>query len=109
MSSTKSVREWRKRNPQKYREMCIRYNHSNMKKKREFINKVKARPCRDCNNIYPPYVMDFDHIKGEKIINLGHATRYGFPKIIEEIKKCELVCSNCHRVRTHNRRIGLLI
>mgnify|MGYP007134673230 CR=1 FL=1 len=24
-------------------------------------------------------------------------------KFKEEIKKCEIVCSNCHRIRTHNR------
>jgi len=27
-------------------------------------------------------------------------------KIDEEIAKCEIVCSNCHRVRTHKRRAG---
>jgi hypothetical protein len=26
-------------------------------------------------------------------------------KIDEEIAKCEIVCSNCHRIRTHQRKI----
>jgi predicted HNH restriction endonuclease len=25
-------------------------------------------------------------------------------QVLRELEKCELVCSNCHRIRTHRRR-----
>jgi hypothetical protein len=70
------------------------------------VNKLKDRPCKDCKRKYPPYVMDFDHVKGRKAFAIGDGLRTGksFEKIVAEIKKCELVCSNCHRIRTHTRR-----
>ena len=73
------------------------------KKVRDYKNKT---PCTDCGIQYPFYVTDFDHVDDgsvkidtvSKLINSG-STR----KVEEEIAKCELVCSNCHRVRTYTR------
>ena len=75
--------------------------------KRIAINEAKSKPCTDCNLKYPPYVMEFDHIpgKGEKIADISRmAFDYGLSLIQEEIKKCELVCANCHRERTYKRQ-----
>jgi hypothetical protein len=48
---------------------------------------------------FPIYVMDFDHVNGGKKFGIsGH--RHGFKGLIEEIKKCDVVCANCHRIRT---------
>lgn len=60
-------------------------------------------PCKDCEQYYPYYVMDFDHVKGDKLRNLASMTTYSWEKVLAEIEKCDLVCSNCHRVRTHKR------
>lgn len=73
---------------------------------RERIRAIKDVPCMDCGERYPPYVMDFDHLPGRpKIATLGQATRGGWSseKMKAEIAKCEVVCSNCHRERTHQR------
>lgn len=59
----------------------------------------------DCNKFYPPYIMDFDHVFGEKITNIAKVARiWGIPRLQAEIEKCELVCSNCHRERTFKTR-----
>lgn len=53
--------------------------------------------------------MDFDHRLGEKKeFNVGSmfAHHYSRELIEKEVAKCDLVCANCHRVRTRNRRIG---
>lgn len=70
----------------------------------EFIRFIKeTSPCFDCGIKYPYYVMDFDHrIDEEKKFCIGHHRFYGKQQLIDEIKKCDIVCSNCHRIRTHN-------
>lgn len=72
---------------------------------RKYIRGRKDLPCSDCKIKYPYYVMDFDHIKGKKYIEIASMIRNGFSmnKINQEIRKCELVCSNCHRIRTYKR------
>lgn len=66
---------------------------------------MKTGPCVDCKVSYPHYVMDYDHVRGEKTKNLAKMVgRTSWDKILEEIDKCELVCSNCHRIRTHIRK-----
>lgn len=79
----------------------------------EFQNKVseikESSPCTDCGNYYPSVVMDFDHIEDNKIANVSKLIKYGsWTKIQEEISKCELVCSNCHRIRTRDRNVKVL-
>ena len=77
--------------------------HSRLKK--DFVNELKSKPCKDCGKKYPPICMDFDHIGNDKRLNVSYLVSHGYPmdQIIKEIKKCELVCSNCHRIRTWKR------
>jgi hypothetical protein len=71
-----------------------------------WYQQLKSGPCTDCGQTYPHYVMDWDHVGEGKEINLAGALRKGWGKkrILAEIAKCELVCSNCHRIRTWTRR-----
>ncbi|HSH55583.1 MAG TPA: hypothetical protein VK983_02020 [Candidatus Limnocylindrales bacterium] len=69
-----------------------------------YVREIKEEtPCTDCRFHYPYYVMDFDHLEGkEQEISFLCATgRIGALK--KELVKCEVVCSNCHRARTHKR------
>lgn len=70
-----------------------------------YLKEVKEKnPCMDCKISYPYYVMDFDHVRGRKHKNVAELIdTLSKKKIDEEIAKCEIVCSNCHRIRTHNR------
>jgi len=60
--------------------------------------------CQDCGEI-DPIVLDFDHVSDDKEHNIADMLRHGHrcEKILVEIEKCEVVCSNCHRRRTHKR------
>lgn len=62
-------------------------------------------PCLDCGKIFSGIQMHFDHVRGEKVENLSIAARkrWSFRRIDEEIRKCDLVCVGCHRLRTHSR------
>lgn len=51
-------------------------------------------------------VLEFDHVpgRGKKVGNVGDLAKYGsWPKALREIAKCDIVCANCHRIRTHTR------
>jgi hypothetical protein len=78
---------------------------------RLYIQAMKeASPCHDCGTSYPYYVMDFDHLDSQNKENdinfLSNTGRIGAVK--REIEKCELVCANCHRIRTHQRYLNSL-
>lgn len=80
------------------------------KTKRELITDYKKTlRCVDCGN--SDYrVLDFDHL-GDKKFNISSAAQrgYSWKAIKNEILKCDPVCSNCHRIRTFNRKKGLLV
>ncbi len=93
---------------------CIkRLRTSNRNKKltlRKFVDEYKNKPCIDCKQSFPSYVMDFDHIDKNKVASVSTmvSSLKAKDKIIEELNKCELVCSNCHRIRTHKRLSGIV-
>ena len=46
-----------------------------------------------------------DHVGDDKSFNVSRMSRLGSKrKIDEEIAKCEVVCSNCHRERTQQQK-----
>lgn len=97
------MRDYYARHPEKQRER-VRVRSARIQDEiRELLHAAKDVPCTDCGVRYPPYVMDFDHVRGVKIIDLSNVRRakWSFAKIQEEIDKCEVVCANCHRIRTH--------
>lgn len=66
----------------------------------------EKRPCVDCHKAYPYYVLDFDHVRGKKVDAVANMINRNCSRraVFAEIAKCDVVCSNCHRIRTHTRR-----
>ena len=84
------------------------YRQKNIRRKKllvDFVISLKQKPCMDCGVQYPHYVMDFDHrdrkTKLTSINRMINFHSYAKNKILEEIEKCDLVCANCHRIRTY--------
>jgi hypothetical protein len=71
---------------------------------RAAVRELKNKPCVDCKQMHPWYVMDFDHLS-DKISSVSAMVGAGLSlsKIKTEIAKCDLVCANCHRIRSHER------
>lgn len=69
------------------------------------IDEIKAKTaCADCGKNYHPIQMDFDHVSSNKDENVSLLVRSGSRnKVLAEIEKCEIVCANCHRMRTFLR------
>ncbi len=91
-----------------YREKYLKNKYAKRKALREKIRQLKAEtPCTDCKINYPYYVMDFDHLLDKESL-VARLINDNKKKALEnEIKKCEIVCSNCHRQRTYNRLRGI--
>lgn len=62
---------------------------------------LKKRRCTDCETT-DWRILEFDHVRGTKISNISDMVRRGaaLKRIDTEIEKCEVVCANCHRIRT---------
>lgn len=69
------------------------------------IRELKSLPCVDCGNCFPWYIMELDHARGEKKFNVTTSVVGMGRKVIEaELAKCDVVCANCHKIRTYSRR-----
>lgn len=99
------AKNWYEKNKDRIIKKSVSNNKKRMLINREYINNLKKRPCVDCGKNFHPAAMDFDHIGTDKHFNIARILNasYGLKTIIKEIEKCELVCSNCHRVRSYNR------
>lgn len=77
----------------------------NRERNRDYVDRLKREPCTDCRGRFPAPAMDFDHVDDDKAANIAALVRRGVStgRLLDELAKTELVCSNCHRVRTARR------
>jgi uncharacterized OB-fold protein len=75
----------------------------------ELLRELRERPCLDCGRTFEPHQMDCDHrdgtTKGFRLTSGGAALR-PTSTLLEEAAKCDVVCANCHRIRTQRRHAG---
>jgi hypothetical protein len=67
--------------------------------------------CADCGYSQHPAALDFDHLPGtEKKFDISQFRSHvsSLPALMREIEKCEVVCANCHRIRTSDRLLVVL-
>jgi ribosomal 50S subunit-associated protein YjgA (DUF615 family) len=70
------------------------------------VSFLHRHPCVDCGET-DPLVLEFDHLE-DKEFNIGQGLRdRAWREVLAEMKKCDVVCANCHRRRT-NRRGGFI-
>jgi hypothetical protein len=101
------VRKYRKRRYEK--EGRWRDEGDKARHLKAWMIEIKSKPCTDCKNKFPICCMDFDHRIGtKKEYNVASmfAHHYSRELIEKELAKCDLVCANCHRIRTRDRRTG---
>lgn len=72
------------------------------------LDRLRDVPCLDCGCRFLSCAMDFDHRDpGTKSHTVSRMIgRAGTPRILEEVAKCGIVCANCHRARTYDRRMA---
>lgn len=100
------IRIWQREYYTKNKVKIDAYTKQALKDKKSYIGKLKEVPCADCKQRYPSYVMDFDHLdptKKKSAVSFMLSHNQPLKMILEEISKCEVVCANCHRERTHKQ------
>tara|TARA_S200002703_G_scaffold96756_1_gene83606 strand:- start:930 stop:1259 length:330 start_codon:yes stop_codon:yes gene_type:complete len=93
--------------PYKTKEEWREYNKRRNARNAADLQELKSKPCTDCNKTFPHYVMEFDHVpeRGKKLKDIGKMTNRSInaPTFKAELAKCDLVCANCHKIRTYER------
>ena len=87
--------------------MLSRAKEATRQSRRVLIDQMKLQAgCADCGYDKEAVALDFDHlVPSEKKFNISQSIiRQPWESVLAEIAKCQVVCSNCHRVREHNRR-----
>ncbi len=108
-ASITKQREASQKHYREHRQLYIEKARRNDIGKRDALRKVirdaKNIPCQDCGITYPYYVMQFDHIGDDKDFSVANAInlKISVKRLVMEIQKCDVVCANCHAVRTHLR------
>lgn len=75
--------------------------------KKKYVDEYKMKHgCSDCGYNAHPAALDFDHLPGTvKVRDIKSGQQLGWLALLAEIAKCEVVCANCHRIRTAIRRV----
>ena len=79
--------------------------HMAKSKARSFVlDYLKVNPCTDCGYTNP-IALEFDHVIGTKRADVSAmvSDALSVEAIAAEIQKCQVVCANCHRIRTNAR------
>jgi hypothetical protein len=59
------------RNRQYYIDKARRRNRVQKSALKELIRSMKSVPCADCKGVFSPWIMQFDHVRGLKLFDLG--------------------------------------
>lgn len=99
------VKAWHRKWYQEHKEQFARKARKRLRLLKKRVQELKSTtPCADCKKCYPYYIMDPDHLHNKKerisiMVQRGRA----WNDIAAELKKCDIVCANCHRARTWKR------
>jgi formate-dependent nitrite reductase cytochrome c552 subunit len=72
----------------------------------DLLAELRNVPCADCGCRFPKAAMDFDHRDpSDKSYTVSRMLfRTSTEEVLREAAKCDVVCANCHRMRTYQRR-----
>lgn len=95
-----------KNNSAMYKAKAVAYTKQATVRARDWVFEYLAKAsCLDCGNA-DFRVLEFDHVRDSKTMTIAKMMVMGrsIKAIQEEVNKCEVVCSNCHRIRTQTRQ-----
>jgi hypothetical protein len=101
------MRTYTRRHYKENRATYIRKNKDHRKVAQQRLWEIKkSSKCCLCGENHPA-VLDFHHLDAStKEVNIADCY-WGLPRLLKEIQKCIIVCSNCHRKIHYNERTGI--
>jgi len=100
--SEKAHTYWNK-NKERLQEQAKERNRRNSEAGKLLVRTyLDDKVCVDCG-IADWRVLEFDHVRGEKLGNVCEMMTGCLEKLADEILKCDVICANCHKIRTANR------
>ncbi|CAB4179292.1 hypothetical protein UFOVP1033_74 [uncultured Caudovirales phage] len=95
------------RHPMCNRCLYVKYTRPLIEQKTKEIHEYQMeKGCMDCGYNTHPAALEFDHLPGTaKLFNIGEEVGNRSRETLwKEIAKCDVVCANCHVIRTSIRR-----
>jgi phage terminase large subunit len=87
------------RNKKVYLDKTKDYKKANQQRLLEYL---RDKQCKDCG-IKDYRVFEFDHLADKKANISAVMKSWCWETLLTEIDKCDIVCCNCHRIRTLTR------
>ncbi len=89
-----------KRDPERKKALLARNEKAEEDLKKKVMDYLKDHPCVKCGESNP-IVLDFDHLR-DKEFEIARAVMdvYSWKTVSKEIEKCQVLCANCHRIKT---------
>jgi formate-dependent nitrite reductase cytochrome c552 subunit len=85
----------------------IDYQRARWRHRADLLDQLRSVPCADCGGTFPQCAMDFDHRDpATKVRAVTRMIMGSIDRMLAEAAKCDIVCANCHRLRTFERRSG---
>lgn len=91
----------------RHRDATASARRSSIAERQEWVDAYKLEHgCADCGYDKHPKALDFDHsVPSLKRANVSYLLRYAsLADVRAEIAKCQVLCSNCHRIKTFTER-----
>jgi hypothetical protein len=99
-------KEYYKKNKARWKSKYRKSRKEARVRNREYVYSVLSNArCADCGTT-DVRILEFDHVNGKKIDNISAmvSNAAAVDTIASEIDKCDIVCANCHRIRTLERQ-----
>jgi hypothetical protein len=96
-------KEYYHKHGSKYRQKAVERNRRlKVQTRNLMLEYLKDKRCSHCG-INDRRVLEFDHIDAStKSFSIASAitSTYSWNKILDEIEKCQILCANCHKIKT---------
>ena len=100
--------DYYKNNSEKHKLVTRTKRKEERRQQTDYLNKIKTKyGCQLCDE-HEPCCLEFHHCSGEKEFNIADSRMMGvgFVKLKNEVSKCVVLCSNCHK-KVHAKLLQL--